>query len=117
MQNRILMASVFLGPQDYYKNGQWFVTPTMFFDQNNRNGFIGTYKWLSMAKEWKERKAKQTDYRKRMLKHLERYLSEPSFENYTRQLNAVRRAVPQLEAEFMQRFTASPMGKPTSKNK
>jgi len=117
MQNRIRMASEYLGRQDYYKNGQWFVTPTQFFDQNNRNGFIGTYKWLSMAKEWKERKTKLADSRKRMLKHLERYLSEPSFENYNRQLNSVRRAVPQLEAEFIQRATATSLGKTAGKNK
>jgi hypothetical protein len=117
MQNRLRIAADYLNRQPYYMQGQWFVTPSMFFDQNNRNGFVGTYKWITQAREWKERKTKQAGYRKRMLKHLEAYLAQPTVENFNRQLNAVRRAAPSLEAEFVQRVTNAPMGKATTKVK
>jgi DNA-binding FrmR family transcriptional regulator len=117
MQNRLRIAHDYLNRQPYYMTGQWFVTPSMFFDQNNRNGFVGTYKWVTQAREWKEQKAKRSDYRKRMLKHLEAYLANPSVENFTRQLSAVKKAAPTLEAEFVQRATNAPMGKAVTKTK
>jgi hypothetical protein len=115
MQHRLRLSLQYLQKQNYYRNGQWYVTPTQFFDQDNKKGFVGTYRWISQAQEWKERKQKQSSYRKRMLNHLERYLQNPTLEEYTRQLSAIKKAVPHLEAEFIQRATNAPMGKPIGK--
>jgi hypothetical protein len=112
MQCRLKIAADYLNRQNYFREGKWFVSPSKFFAQDNKNGFIGTFKWVSQAKEWKDRKKKHESYRKGLLQCVNRFLTNPTLDEYTKQLNHIRRTIPHLEQEFAQRISKTPMGKP-----
>ncbi|PWD98816.1 hypothetical protein [Marinilabilia rubra] len=115
LQHRLRMVSGYLRRKEYYLNGQWFVSPSMFFDKSNPNGMSGTFKWVNQKRMWQERKKRLADGRKRLLQCVENYLQNPTIENYSRQLSSVRRSIPFLEAEFIQRITNRPMGEASEK--
>ncbi|RCW29685.1 hypothetical protein [Marinilabilia salmonicolor] len=117
LRNRLVMASGYLRKKEYYLTGQWFVSPSMFFHKDNPNGLVGTFKWVTQKKEWQDRKAKQKSDRKKLLQCVEDYLQNPTIENYTRQLNSVRRSIPYMETEFIQRVSSCPMGATPAKEK
>jgi hypothetical protein len=110
LRNRLLMASGYLRKKEYYLTGQWFVSPSMFFHKDNPNGLMGTFRWITQKKMWQDRKTKQKTDRKKLLQCVDDYLQKPTIENYTRQLSSVRRCIPYLETEFIQRVSSCPMG-------